>query len=147
MNILLEDITSANYEEVCDLDVTEAQQEYVACNMWSLVESHYNVGHTCKAIYQNNEPVGFFMWVQETPTKVSIWRFMVDEHHQNKGIGRQALTMAIAEIKTTSKLEQIEICYNPKNPVAKDFYSSFGFEEVGLDEDEEDMLAVIKISS
>tara|TARA_Y100000780_G_scaffold232438_1_gene263918 strand:- start:4427 stop:4870 length:444 start_codon:yes stop_codon:yes gene_type:complete len=147
MNILLEDITSANYEEVCDLDVTEAQQEYVACNMWSLVESHYNVGHTCKAIYQNNEPVGFFMWVQETPTKVSIWRFMVDEHHQNKGIGRQALLMAIAEIKTTSKLEQIEICYNPKNPVAKDFYSSFGFEEVGLDEDEEDMLAIINIKS
>ena len=147
MNISLEDITSANYEEVCDLDVTEAQQEYVACNMWSLVESHYNVGHTCKAIYQNNKPVGFFMWVQETPTKVSIWRFMVDEHHQNKGIGRQALTMAIAEIKTTSKLEQIEICYNPKNPVAKDFYSSFGFEEVGLDEDEEDMLAIINIKS
>ena len=147
MNISLEDVTSANYEDVCDLDVTKAQQDYVASNMWSLVESHYNVGHTCKAIYQNNKPVGFFMWVQETPTKVSIWRFMVDEHHQNKGIGRQALTMAIAEIKTTSKLEQIEICYNPKNPVAKDFYSSFGFEEVGLDEDEEDMLAIINIKS
>ena len=147
MNISLEDITSANYEDVCDLDVTKAQQDYVASNMWSLVEAHYNSGHTCKAIYQNNKPVGFFMWVQETPTKVSIWRFMVDEHHQNKGIGRQALTMAIAEIKTTSKLEQIEICYNPKNPVAKDFYSSFGFEEVGLDEDEEDMLAIINIKS
>ncbi len=147
MNISLEDITSANYEDVCDLDVTKAQQDYVASNMWSLVEAHYNSGHTCKAIYQNNKPVGFFMWVQEPPTKVSIWRFMVDEHHQNKGIGRQALTMAIAEIKTTSKLEQIEICYNPKNPVAKDFYSSFGFEEVGLDEDEEDMLAIINIKS
>ena len=28
---------------------------------------------------------------------------------------------------------------------AKDFYSSFGFQEVGLDEDGEDMLAVIKL--
>ncbi len=147
MNISLEGVTSANYEEVCDLDVTKAQQDYVASNMWSLVEAHYNSGYTCKAIYQNNKPVGFFMWVQETPTKVSIWRFMVDEHHQNKGIGRQALLMAIAEIKTTSKLEQIEICYNPKNPVAKDFYSSFGFEEAGLNEDEEDMLAIINIKS
>lgn len=145
MTISLEDVTSANYEEVCDLDVTEAQQEYVACNMWSLVEAHYNVGHTCKAIYLNNESVGFFMWVQETPTKVSIWRFMVDEHHQNKGIGRQALTMAIEKIKTIAELEQIEICYNPQNPVAKDFYSSFGFEEVGLDED--DMLAIINLKS
>ncbi|WP_147205970.1 GNAT family N-acetyltransferase, partial [Pseudoalteromonas espejiana] len=66
--------------------------------------------------------------------------------YQNKGIGRKALAMAIEEIKTISKLEQIEICYNPQNPIAKDFYSSFGFEEVGLDEDEDDMLAVIKIS-
>ncbi|WP_435371029.1 hypothetical protein [Pseudoalteromonas tetraodonis] len=49
MNISLEGVTSANYEEVCDLDVTKAQQDYVASNMWSLVESHYNVGHTCKA--------------------------------------------------------------------------------------------------
>jgi diamine N-acetyltransferase len=54
--------------------------------------------------------------------------------------------MAIEEIKTISKLEQIGVCYNPQNPIAKDFYSSFGFEEVGLDEDEDDMLAVIKIS-
>ncbi|WP_437435933.1 hypothetical protein [Pseudoalteromonas tetraodonis] len=49
MNISLEGVTSANYEEVCDLDVTKAQQGYVASNMWSLVESHYNVGHICKA--------------------------------------------------------------------------------------------------
>lgn len=54
--------------------------------------------------------------------------------------------MAIKEIKTNPKLEQIEICYNPQNPIAKEFYSGFGFEEVGLDEDEDDMLAVIKIS-
>ncbi len=144
MKLSLEDITADNYEAICDLEVAK---EYVACNMWSLVESHYNSGYTCKAIYLNGVPVGFFMWVQETSAKVSIWRFMVDQTHQNKGIGRKALTMAIEEIKTTSKLKQIEICYNPLNPVAKDFYSSFGFEEVGLDEDDDDMLAVIKISS
>lgn len=34
---------------------------------------------------------------------------------------------------------------NPKNPVAKEFYFSFGFSEVGMDEDDEDMLAVIKL--
>jgi diamine N-acetyltransferase len=85
------------------------------------------------------------MWVQETPTKVSIWRFMIDESHQNNGIDRLALSQAITLIKQTSELKQIEICYNPKNPVAKAFYSSFGFEEVGLDEDGEDMLAVIAI--
>jgi len=83
MNLSLEDITADNYEAICELDVTKTQEEYVACNMWSLVEAHYNSGYTCKAIYLNALPVGFFMWVQETPTKVSIWRFMVDQTYTN----------------------------------------------------------------
>ena len=146
MEVSLRQVTKENYEEVCELDVTKEQEDYVACNMWSIVESQYNEGYETRVVYMKEEPVGFFMWVQETPAKVSIWRFMVDQTHQNKGIGRKALAMAIEEIKATPKLEQIEICYNPQNPVAKNFYTTFGFEEVGLDEDDDDMLAVIKIS-
>lgn len=52
MNITLEEVTSLNYEEVCDLDVTDEQQDYVASNMWSLLESHYCQGHTCRANYK-----------------------------------------------------------------------------------------------
>ena len=59
MSIRLEAVTSSNYEAVCDLDATDEQQEYVASNMWSLVESHYCQGHTCRAIYQNDTPVVF----------------------------------------------------------------------------------------
>jgi diamine N-acetyltransferase len=145
MSITLEEITSSNYEAVCDLDVTDEQQDYVASNMWSLVESHYCQWHTCRAIYQNDKPVGFFMWASETPEKVSIWRFMVDQRYQKAGIGRAALNLALNEIKASDKVKEIEICYDPENPVAKGFYSSFGFQEVGLDEDGEDMLAVIKL--
>lgn len=145
MSITLQDVTSANYEAVCDLDVTDEQQQYVASNMWSLVESHYSQGHTCRAIYQNDTPVGFFMWVAETPEKVSIWRFMVDQRYQHAGIGRAALNLALNEIKACDNVKAIEICYDPENPVAKDFYASFGFHEVGLDEDGEDMLAVITL--
>jgi diamine N-acetyltransferase len=141
----LEEIDHSNYAAVCELDVSEEQEDYVACNMWSLVESHYNQGHTCRAIYNNGNPVGFFMWVIESATKVSIWRFMVDKSCQNEGIGRKALSLALAEIKSSHQITEIEICYNPKNPVAKDFYSSFGFVEVGMDEDNEDMLAVISL--
>ena len=87
------------------------------------------------------------MWVQETTSKVSIWRFMVDEKYQKQGIGRIALSLALAEIKALTGINKIEICYNPKNPVAKDFYASFGFVEVGIDDDDEDMLAVIRVDS
>ncbi|MEM0911186.1 MAG: GNAT family N-acetyltransferase [Pseudomonadota bacterium] len=145
MEVRLEDINKSNYEAVCDLDVAKAQEAYVACNMWSLLESHYNAGYTCKAIYHNEQPVGFFMWVLETQNKISIWRFMIDQHHQNKGIGRKALELAIKEISIQPDIKAIEICYNPRNPIAKDFYARFGFVEVGLDEEGEDMLAIIEL--
>ena len=61
MNVTLQDIPRHNYEAVCDLDVSESQQDYVACNMWSRVESHYNPGCTCKAICCDNKPVGLLM--------------------------------------------------------------------------------------
>ncbi|MCG7531775.1 GNAT family N-acetyltransferase [Psychrobium sp. MM17-31] len=146
MDISLKPIIKANYEAVCDLDVAESQQDFVACNMWSLVEAQFNEGYVTRAIYQAGNVVGFFMWVKETPSKISIWRFMVDEKFQKQGIGRFALELALAEIKTDTAIREIEICYNPNNPVAKDFYASFGFSEVGMDEDDEDMLAVIHVS-
>ncbi|WP_281561361.1 GNAT family N-acetyltransferase [Thalassomonas sp. RHCl1] len=145
MEVSLRQVTKENYEAVCELDVLKEQEEYVACNMWSLVESMFNEGHENRAIYLGEEVVGFFMWVLETTEKMSIWRFMIDQKFQQKGIGRKALHLAINEIKSTDGITEIEICYNPKNPVAKSFYFSFGFCEVGMDEDDEDMLAVIKL--
>ncbi|KZN34582.1 hypothetical protein N480_21390 [Pseudoalteromonas luteoviolacea S2607] len=139
--ISLQPVTKQNYEAICDLDVSKIQQDFVACNMWSLVESHYNDHYQTRGIYFNDEPVGFFMWVPESKEKVSIWRFMVDEKFQNKGIGRQALQLAIDEIKHSYSIEFIEICYDPKNVTAKSFYASFGFVEYGFDEEEEEVLA------
>jgi diamine N-acetyltransferase len=145
VEVSLRQVSKENYEEVCELDVTKEQEDFVACTMWSIVEAKYNEGYETRVIYLNEEPVGFFMWVKESRIKVSIWRFMVDKNHQQKSIGRAALNLALAEIKKVPDLQVIEICYNPKNPVAKEFYASFGFSEVGMDEDDEDMLAIIKL--
>ncbi|GAB2886015.1 GNAT family N-acetyltransferase [Microbulbifer echini] len=147
MVTFLQPITKDNYEAVCDLDVSKEQQKYVACNMWSLVESQFNSEYETRAIYSGESPVGFLMWVKENHEKISIWRFMVDQKHQKKGIGRTALELALHEIRQTPNIKQIEICYNPTNPIAKDFYSSFGFVEIGMDDDNEDMLAIIDLSS
>ncbi len=147
ISLSLRAITKGNYEAVCDLDVSEQQQDYVACNMWSLVEAQFNSGYSTRAIYLSEQPIGFFMWVQESAHKVSIWRFMIDERYQRQGYGRYALTLAIAEIKEQPQITEIEICYNPSNPVAKQFYSQFGFIEQGMDDDEEDMLALLYIEN
>ena len=59
MDVTLRKVTKDNYERVCELDVEKAQEDYVACNMWSLVEATYNNGYESRAIYLANEPVGF----------------------------------------------------------------------------------------
>jgi len=145
MNISLQEITKENYEDVCDLSVAENQRHLLAANIESIFESKFEDGLTPRAIYCDGDCVGFFMWYQGTQDKVKIIRFMVDQTFQAKGIGRKALNLAIAEIRFDPNIKQIEICYHPENPVAKGFYSSFGFKETGLDDHGEDMLATLTI--
>lgn len=99
MQVTLEAITPDNYEAVCDLEVSEAQQGFVASNTWSLVQAAFHPGYQTRAIRADGEWVGFFMWVPETPQRMSIWRFMVDQRWQGRGIGRRALELALAQIR------------------------------------------------
>lgn len=146
MAIFLKPITKENYDAICDIDVAKHQQDLIACNMYSLVESFFNEGYITRAIYQDEDLVGFFMWVEESADKTAIWRFMIDEKYQQQGIGSQALTLALSEIKQRPTVKTIEICYKPDNPVAKSFYSRYGFVEIGMDKDNEDMLAEVQIA-
>lgn len=85
--------------------------------------------------------------VQKTKGKAqeaSIYRFMIDRKHQGKGYGRVALSKAPEEIRASPGVNRISIRYMPENPVAKPFYGSFGFVEVGLDRDGE-VIAVLKL--
>ncbi|PHM68922.1 GNAT family N-acetyltransferase [Xenorhabdus kozodoii] len=145
MLITLTDVNKNNYEAVCDLSVTDDQLDYIAKNVWSLAQSKFYPLYQTRAICLDEEPVGFFMWVPDADQRITIWRFMVDKNHQNKGIGRKALSLALDEIRLTDQLEAIAISYDPNNLVAKNLYASFGFVEIGMDEEVEEMLAVIKI--
>ncbi|RXJ71714.1 GNAT family N-acetyltransferase [Veronia nyctiphanis] len=144
MTIRLKPISKHNYEAICDLDASEAQQDFVAMNTWSIVESVFNDGYETRAIYFEHKPVGFFMWVKPSPDKTEIWRFMVDSKYQQQGTGTKALALALNEIRQNENLETIEISDVPKNPIAKDFYAKFGFEEIGIDEENE-MVAKINV--
>ncbi|MGB8641632.1 MAG: GNAT family protein, partial [Nitrososphaeraceae archaeon] len=60
------------------------------------------------------------------------------------GYGRAALNKALEEIRAIPGVSRISIRYMPENPVAKPFYASFGFVEVGRDRDGE-MIVVLKL--
>ena len=147
--VRLTPIDKNNWEAVVDLELETAQEHFVASNAFSLAEAAYDKACVPHAVYAGDEIVGFVMYASLAGDGLSgdymICRLMIDRRHQNKGYGRQALDQTIALISNLPDSKTIKICYHPKNPVAKDFYASFGFVETGLDEEGE-MIAERKVT-
>lgn len=134
-------IDQSNWEDIVDLQLEESQETYVSSNAYSLAEAAYSKECVPRAIFAGATPVGFVMYASMQSLGLAgeymICRLMIDKNHQKKGYGRQALGKTIAQISALPESRKIKICYKPDNPVAKDFYASFGFVETGLDEDGE----------
>lgn len=148
MKVELRDITAGNFDDVANLHVDEDQQGYVASNLYSIAEAQFNPSYRPRAIYYRGHPAGFIMYesveLDDEQYEYSIFRFMVDHRYQGKGIGRRAMDLVLEEIRASGSVECISICYVPSNPVARDFYASFGFRETGLDAAGREMIAEIR---
>jgi diamine N-acetyltransferase len=139
--VRLENVTVRNWRAVAGLKLAPEQKGLVASNLYSLAQSEFDPNAHPRAVYAGKELVGFLMYdmweTKERAREASIYRFMIDLKHQGKGYGRAALARALDEIKAAPGMKKVSIRYVPENPVAKSFYASFGFVEVGQDEDGE----------
>jgi diamine N-acetyltransferase len=146
--VKLKKVTADNWEEVVELELRGSQEDLVASNLYSVAEAQFDPDARPRAVYAGKRIVGFLMYdVEKTKGKAkeaSIYRFMIDRKYQGKGYGRKALSKALEEIRGIPRVSRIWICYIPKNPVAKPFYTSFGFVEVGRNRDGE-VIAVLKL--
>jgi len=146
--VRLEDVTARNWRAVARLKLAPEQEHLVASNLYSIAQWKFDRNAHPRAIYAADTPVGFLMYsVREAGDKTreaSIYRFMIDREHQRKGYGRAALTLVLGEIKALPGIKTISIGYMPDNSVAKPFYASFGFAEVGTDDDGE-IIAELKL--
>ena len=145
--ITLQPITSKNLSAVW---LMKADENLVAPNDWSLAEAfayweEYGQKPIVYAIHKDDTPVGF-IWALYNPPKEVIssidnkgepfyflMRNLIDEKHQNKGYGRAAMELLIAEAKE-GKHGIANAFYtgtDPKSKVTPKFYRSFGFEYTG----------------
>ena len=140
-NVELRDVTVANRQAVLGLELDPAQADLVASNAESLDDARSDPGARPRVIYAGKRVVGFLMYdpgePDDEPREALIYRFMIDRKHQGKGYGRAALGKALDEIRAIRRIRKVSISYMPENPVAKPFYASFGFVEVGQDDDGE----------
>ena len=130
--VTLREITEHNWRATADLRVSPAQEGNLAQNPMSMLEAHYSEDAWMRAVYADETPIGFLMMAIWPPTEgYYIWRFMIDQRHQQHGYGRAALMRLISHVKDQG-IRELWVGYNRENKVAERLYISLGFEPQGL---------------
>ena len=133
MSIELKEVNRDNFSEVLKLDVDESQRGFVAPNVKSIAESKvYDIFHP-RAIYKEDELIGFLMYGQDDGKTDDVWiiRFMIDKAYQGKGYGKAAMISVINEMKARYNKDNIYLSFEPENTVAQKLYESLGFVDTG----------------
>lgn len=129
MTITLQRITKDNYRPVARLSNTlpPHQQNWVAHNAISMLDSFYYPHLEVRGIYADETPVGLVMWSYEADDeRWWVIRLMVAQPEQGKGYGRAAMQQVI-EIVRASQAEALYISFVPGNDPARVLYESLGF--------------------
>lgn len=159
--IRLQKVNGKNIWDILKLHVKKEQQTFVASNEISIIEAYIaqnEHGHAFPfGIYDDELPVGFCMigygvddsWADAPAVAVdnyNVWRLMIDERFQGRGLGKEALKEILKFIRTDpcGKAQKCWLSYHPENLAAKALYSQFGFVETDeLDGDE--VIAILNL--
>lgn len=134
------EVTKDNLDEILLLQVTGPQSRYVATNAKSLAQAQFQEDTWKRAIYADDTAVGFVMvtLVDEDYQDLKflgqpyLWRFLIDERYQGLGLGKRALSMTIAEVKTWGAPPALWLSVVKGAGSAYDFYRALGFVDTGV---------------
>jgi len=149
-DVSLREITGDTVIPVVKLSVAEGQKDFVAPNAVSLAQALFANAAWYRAVYLGDEPVGFVMLYDESlidppepDPEIGVWRFMIDERFQGRGIGSEALRLVIAHVRAKGGFRALELSYVPGPGCAEPFYRSLGFEPTGRMNDGEVVLELL----
>ena len=129
----LETITKDNWIKAISLRVREDQEKFVASNAVSLAQLNFLNDFHAKGIYLGEEMIGFALYgMDEDDHEYWIYRMMIDQKHQGKGYGKEAIKLVIDDIKMLKedRHKTITLSYEPTNEHAKRVYEKVGFKEI-----------------
>ncbi|MBN2353579.1 MAG: GNAT family N-acetyltransferase [Spirochaetales bacterium] len=137
--IKIEKIDEMNWYQCTQLKVTETQKKVftVPVVYWMAI-CRYRDNHFENAIYNDDELVGFSVWAfDKENNEYWIAAVMIDEKHQKKGYGKQAVNELIKIISKNENCDKIFLGHRPDNSIASHFYEAMGFVDTGRREDGE----------
>ncbi len=125
--VSLRQIDDTNRDACVALSVTGAQTKLIAPNSKSLAWADTNLRCMPLGIYADGEMVGFAMYEPRGNNVFSVHRFMIDNRHQHKGIGLQAMQLVMERISSLGG-KTIYLSFRPENVAAKRLYEKLGFD-------------------
>ena len=133
----LQTVDHDNWRAVASLKVAESQREFVAEPAYYLALCCYGRQWQPLAVFLGDTVIGFLMWAVD-PEDGSCWLggILIDQSHQRKGYGRQAIQAAIAMLSKEHGYRQFALSYSPENH-AKHLYHALGFVETDQWEEDE----------
>ena len=138
--VSLREVTEETVLQICNLSDTLSEQQHrmVAPNAISIAQAHFSDKAWFRAIYADEEPVGFIM-LYDDPRKPQyhLWRLMIAGPHQGKGYGRRALGLLTDYVRTRPGAKELSACYVPIEGGPEGFYRKLGFEPTGEVDDGE----------
>lgn len=140
-NVTLREITKDTVRTIVKLKVAPGQEQFVASNGMSIAEAHYSSDVAWfRAIYSGDKPVGFVM-LNDDPAKPEyyLWRFMIDERFQGRGIGQRALQLVMDYVRTRPGATTLLTSVVPGKGTPGPFYEKMGFVYTG-EEDESELI-------
>ena len=136
--VSLREITSETVLPVVRLSVAESQKGFVAANAVSLAQALFAPEAWYRAIYCGEQLAGFVMLEDQSllspapaEPEIAVWRFMVDERFQRRGIGRAALQQVIEHVRSKGLFKSLQLSYAPGPGCPEPFYLSLGFRHTG----------------
>ena len=138
--ISLREITPANRAAIEALAVTAVQADYVAGVAESLVEAA-ETPDACpwyRAVYLDDGPVGFVM-ISDGITIANpdylgpyfLWRLLIDQRHQGRGLGSAALSLVVEHVRTRTDARVLLTSVGQGSASPIGFYLRQGFRATG----------------
>jgi GNAT superfamily N-acetyltransferase len=153
--VSLREITDQNREAVLALRIAPAQEGYVSTIADSLEEAlETPEGNPWyRAIDADGRPVGFVMlsWnVTPDPPRIIgpwfLWKLLIDEHHQGRGYGRQAVKLVADIAREQGASELMTSCVDGEGS-PEPFYARLGFVPTGEQDEKGEKVLALRLCS
>jgi diamine N-acetyltransferase len=138
MTVELREVTGKTVREICRLVVAPGQDRFVAPNAVSIAEAYFHPTAWFRAIYADDEPVGFLM-LDDDDTKplYTLWRLMIADGFQGRGYGKRAVELLTDYVRMRPGATALMTSWVPGDGGPAEFYRKLGFEPTGeMDEGE-----------